>query len=191
MLPKTTVLVLTTMLFSQVLLGQSISGDMVMKDANEASITMKDYNSYGAVVMIFYCNTCPFSNYYDERIMSLKDSYENIKFLLVNSSPEKYDPGESLDEMKSISLRLGLTFINDKSQNLKGILNASKCPEAYLLKKKGSSWEVSYHGAIDDNPKDGGSAKTKYLEKAISEVQNNQGPKEKTVRPVGCIIKTG
>lgn len=191
MSPRSYLLVVLISLVMQYSWGQDLSANQEFKDTNGKSYTLNSFNSSKAVVFIFYCNSCPFSNYYNDRIVNLQESYKEIAFLLVNSSPEKYDENESQESMVAISTQLGLTYINDKSQNLKGALKATKCPEVFLYVKKSGTWEVFYHGAIDDNPKDPGSVKEKYLEEAISSFFSNQPLQEDSNRPIGCVIKTG
>ncbi len=152
---------------------------------------MKVTNGDNPVVSIFFCNSCPYSSYYLNRIKNLSNKFKGVKFILINSSPDTFNDKESVDQMKNYVSENGLTipYLADKNQELFKALGASKCPEAFLLVKSGSQLKVAYHGAIDDNPQVEGQERSKYLEEAILSVLAGREIPDQSVRPQGCVIK--
>ncbi len=150
-----------------------------------------DYQSSGPlVVVIFTSNYCPYSRKYEDRIKELYQEFgqRNVQFLLVNPNNS---PDDSLEEMKKKATELSYQFpyLKDDQQILTGIMNASRTPEAFLLKPDASGFVLVYRGAIDDNPQAADDVENAFLKLAIEHAIEGK-PVEKTeIRVTGCVIK--
>ena len=87
--------------------------------------------------------------------------------------------------------KIGIPYLSDKSQIAKNQFGATKCPEAFLLRKSGTSFSVIYQGAIDDSPQLESQVREGFLSSAISRTLQGQDVEPAFRRPVGCIIKKG
>jgi len=154
------------------------------------NISLSDYSSHSAVVIIFSLNSCAFDDYYMDRIKTLAQQYQGkVPFLLVNSDA---DAGESPDNMikRAQQLSLALPYLADKNQALMQSLNAHKSAESFLLKNSNGKFTVAYRGAIDDNPQMATEVKHFYLKEAVDKCLAGQTIDAPDVRPVGCNIRT-
>jgi hypothetical protein len=169
--------------------GQSIDAISLVDVSSGESVQLS--NGANPVVSIFFCNSCPYSSYYLDRVKRLSTKFPTVKFVLVNSSPDTFNDKESVEQMKTYSIENGLSipYLMDKDQALFNALGASKCPEAFLLVNAGSKLEVAYHGAIDDNPQVESQVRSSYLEQAITSVLSGSAIANQSVRPQGCVIK--
>ena len=153
------------------------------------NISLSDYSSSNAVVIIFTVNSCAFDDYYIDRIKTLAQQYQaKVPFILVNSDA---DAGESPDNMVKRAQQLSLTlpYLADKDQSLMQRLNAHKSAETFLLKNSNGKFTIAYRGAIDDNPQMASDVKRSYLKEAVDKCLAVQAIDAPEVRPVGCNIR--
>ena len=60
-------------------------------------VSLDQYSSSGAVVVLFTSNECPFDNYYKDRIKEMISAYAGkVQFLLVNSYVESEESVEKM-----------------------------------------------------------------------------------------------
>jgi len=159
--------------------------------AVKRGVSFSDFQGKKAIVPVFFCNGCPYSTIYIDRLKNMADSYEDVQFLLINASPYLFNPEESIENMAKFTLdyQLNMPYLEDKQQIALKLLNALKCPEAFILVPDGSIYKVVYHGAIDDNPQVVNDVKEYYLKAALDQVLSDNVPAEAYVRPAGCVIK--
>jgi len=176
-------------LFSMHLRAQNVA-DFTLKDVNTGNeVSLSDYSNKKAVVVIFTSNVCPYSIYYEGRITQLISDFrsKNIQFLLINSHTGiKESPEEMKNKIETWGLEI--PYLTDKNQTAKNIFKARKSPEAFILKPKGSSFDIYYNGAIDNNPQVATDVKDSYLKDNLNNVVNNL-PAQRGGRPIGCVIK--
>lgn len=155
------------------------------KDGKEVSLS--NYTSSKAVVIVFTSHECPFDNYYKERIKELIQAYAGkVQFLLVNSNMEEQ---ESAEQMAIHYTDLHVPYLADKDQVVMGNLGAKKTPEAFLLTTAGGAFMVSYSGAIDDNPQAANDVRQNFLKDAIEKVLSGQKVVTPMQRATGCTIR--
>ena len=150
-----------------------------------------DYRSSGPLlVMIFTSNYCPYSRKYEERIKSLHQEFSSrdVQFVMVNPNDS---PDDSLEEMKKKAVELNYQFpyLKDHEKVLTGIMNATRTPEAFLLKPEASGFVLVYRGAIDDNPQMAADVENSFLKNAIQQTLAGRTVEEPEVRVTGCVIK--
>ena len=170
-------------------MAQSIS-DFKLEDANSSSvISLSDYKSKKAIVVIFTSNVCPYAVYYEGRITQLINDFNDrgVQFILINSHTEDK---ESKEQMKNKIKTWGLQvpYLADKDQDVMKKFGARKSPEAFVLKPSGESFEVFYNGAIDNNPQVASDVKNRYLKDNINHLLSGRGSAAGG-RPIGCMIR--
>ncbi len=172
--------------------AQKVVSNITLTDvAVKRGVSFSDFQGKKAIVPVFFCNGCPYSTIYIDRLKNMADSYEDVQFLLINASPYLFNPEESIENMAKFTLdhQLNMPYLEDKQQIALKLLNALKCPEAFILVPDGSIYKVVYHGAIDDNPQVVNDVKEYYLKAALDQVLSDNVPAEAYVRPAGCVIK--
>jgi peroxiredoxin len=170
----------------------SVIPDIALTDVSTSQeVKLSDFGSQKAVVVIFMCNSCPYSNYYVERIINLTKDFSSVGFLLINSSPDKFAEKESIDNMVEFVKynHIPIPYLADKNQQALHSFKATKCPEVFVLKSSGKNFVVQYQGAIDDNPQVASDVKSFFLKDAIEKVLSGESPANSYIRPNGCMIK--
>ncbi len=172
--------------------GDTVS-DFKLKNVDGKMVTLSDYRDQKGVIVIFDCNTCPYSQRYNERIIALNDKYASKGYPVITINPN--DPtiskGDSFEAMADLAKRKNYKFpyLVDSSQEVARAFGATNTPHVFVLKNDGGSFKVAYIGAIDDNPRDAAAANVKYVEQAVDALlSGNKVPTTKT-KAIGCGIK--
>jgi peroxiredoxin len=167
--------------------------DFKLKNTDGKMVALSDYKEAKGAIVIFDCNTCPYSKAYNNRIVALGKKYTSKTFplILVQSNDPSISPGDSYDEMVKYAANHGYDFpyLFDETQNVAKNFGATNTPHAFVLKKDGSAFKVAYIGAIDDNAKDASAVTKRYVEDAVDAVTNNKAAATTKTKAIGCTIK--
>ncbi|MEJ2003783.1 MAG: redoxin domain-containing protein [Cyclobacteriaceae bacterium] len=154
------------------------------------NLSLLSYLEKKGVVLLFISNTCPYAQYYEDRIKSMVDTYreQDIAFLLVNSH---LDNDESPSSMKRMweSWNIDIPYLADKSQNLQRTFDIRKSPTAVILKPVNEGFSIYYSGKIDNNPLVENDVKEAFLQDNIRSLLENKPPVHANNQPVGCMIR--
>jgi peroxiredoxin len=167
--------------------------DFRLKNVDGKMVALSDYKDVKGVIVIFDCNTCPYSKAYNDRILALHDKYAPQGFPVIAIQPNDpaISPGDSFDEMKKQAEKKKYKFpyLFDETQQVARAFGATNTPHVFLLKKDGSTFKVAYIGAIDDNSRDASAVTKRYVEDAIEAIKNNTTPPTTKTKAIGCTIK--
>lgn len=167
--------------------------DFKLKNTNGKMVALSDYKEVKGAIVIFDCNTCPYSKAYNDRILALGKKYspKTLPLLLVQSNDATKSPGDSYDEMVKYATAHGYDFpyLHDESQVVAKNFGATNTPHAFVLKKDGAAFKVAYIGAIDDNAKDASAVTKRYVEDAADAVTSNKAAATTKTKAIGCTIK--
>lgn len=170
-----------------------IATDFKLKNIDDTTVSLSDYKDAKGFIVIFTCNTCPYSVSYEDRIIALDKKYKSKGYPVIAIMPNNPDtqPRDNMEAMKKRAKSKGFTFpyLIDEGQKISPQYGATKTPEVYVLQKTGKGNEVKYIGAIDDNYQDASAVKTKYVENAVDALLSGQPIKEAQTRAIGCSIK--
>jgi len=166
--------------------------DFSLKNVDGNKISLKDYDDAKGFIIIFTCNTCPYSVANEDRIIALQDKYEELGYpvIAINPNDPKAQPGDSFEKMKVRAEEKGFNFpyLFDKGQKVYPKFGASKTPHVYIVSKP--AMKVEYIGAIDDSSRDANAVKVKYVETVVNELLAGKTPSITETRAIGCSIKT-
>lgn len=141
-------------------------------------------------IIVFTCNTCPYAKANESRLIELQEKYSPKGYPVVAIMPNNPEmkPGDSFEAMKANAAEKGFNFLYliDEEQSVFPQYGATKTPEVFLLDAERI---VRYHGAIDDSVRDEESVETKFVENAISAMENGQAPSPATTKSIGCGIR--
>ncbi len=170
-----------------------IVSDFKLKNVDGKSIALSDYKSSKGVIVIFDCNTCPYSKAYNARIIELNKNFASKGFpvVTINTNDAKMSPGDSFDEMVKQAKKKSYEFpyLYDESQEVGHAFGATNTPHVYLLENKSGKFKVAYIGAIDNNSRDAASADKKYVEDAIDALIKGKNIPVTKTKAMGCGIK--
>ena len=154
---------------------------------NGKTVSLANYKSSKGIVVIFIGNSCPYDNYYTDRINALISEYNSkTPVLLINAHPK-----ETAAQMSAYgkAQNFSVPYLADKDQLAMTSLGAEKSPSVFLLKNEAGKWSKVYEGAIDDNPQVEAQVKEHYIKNAIESLLNGSSITEQSIRPVGCSIR--
>lgn len=164
--------------------------DFELKNVDGEMVSLSDYGNAKGYIVIFTCNTCPYSKMYEQRIIDLHNKYATQGFpvIAINPNDTKKSPGDSFEKMKELAAekKYPFPYLIDETQKITKDYGATNTPHVYVLNKER---KVVYIGSIDNNPKDGASADKFYVEDAIKAVKNNSTPETTKTKAIGCTIK--
>lgn len=173
-------------------IGDTVAG-FNLKNVDGKMIALDDYKSSKGVILIFDCNTCPYSKAYNDRIIELHEKYSPKGFpvITINSNDPNLSPGDSFDEMvkRAKSKKYTFPYLFDETQVVARAFGATNTPHVYVLQKDGSDFKVSYIGAIDNNSRDASSADKKYVEEAVEALLTGKDVPVTKTKAIGCTIK--
>jgi thiol-disulfide isomerase/thioredoxin len=156
-------------------------------------VSLSDYQSGKGLIVVFDCNTCPFSKAYNDRIQALNKKYaaQGFPLVAINANSPELSPGDSFDNMVALSKRekYDFPYLVDESQEVARVFGASNTPHVFVLKKEGNDFKVAYIGAIDNNSRDAEAAEKKYVEEAIQALLANKPVPTERTKAIGCGIK--
>lgn len=173
-------------------IGDSVA-DFKLKNVDGKMVALSDYKSSKGVIVIFDCNTCPYSKAYNDRIIALNKKYASKGFpvVTINANDPEISAGDSFEEMAALAKRKGYDFpyLVDETQSVARAFGATNTPHVFVLKNEGGEFRVAYIGAIDDNSRDASAATKKYVEEAVDALLSNKAVPSQKTKAIGCTIK--
>ena len=170
-----------------------VVGSFRLKNVDGKMVGLSEYKTSKGIILIFDCNTCPYSKAYNDRIIGLHEKYSSKGFpvITINANDPQMSPGDSFDEMvrRAKNKKYTFPYLIDESQEVARAFGATNTPHVFVLTRSGDDFKVAYIGAIDNNSRDAASANKKYVEDAVNALLNgSEVPLTKT-RAIGCSIK--
>src|SRR5215212_7699081 len=148
-------------------IGDTVS-DFKLKNVDGKMVALSDYKNSKGVIVIFDCNTCPYSRAYNERIIALNTKYasQGYPVITINSNDPEESEGDAFDEMVDLAKRKNYTFpyLVDETQNIARAFGATNTPHVFILQRNAKDFKVVYTGAIDNNSRSASDADQKYVE---------------------------
>lgn len=164
-----------------------------LKNVDGKMVSTMDYDDAKGFVVVFTCNSCPYSIKYEDRIIELDKKYKNKNFPVIAINPNDPDvqPKDSYALMiaKAKEKNFSFPYLFDPGRKVSAAFGATRTPHVFLLSKKNNELTVEYIGAIDDNFKDASKVKKKYLEDAINALLDGKKPKPNYTKAIGCGVK--
>ena len=170
-----------------------IATDFRLKNVDDTMVSMADFKTAKGFIVIFTCNTCPYSVAYEDRIIALDKKYKNLGYpvIAVNPNDPEVQPGDSFDLMKVRAKEKGFTFpyLLDVGQKIYPKYGATKTPHVFILQKESDGLRVKYVGAIDDSSRNASAVKSKFVENAVDALLEGKTIVETSTKAIGCSIK--
>jgi peroxiredoxin len=166
------------------------AADFKLKNVDGKMVSLADYKDAKGFIVVFDCNTCPYSKAYSERIMALNKKYATLGFpvIAINPNDPTKSEGDSFDEMIKVAKKKGYDFpyLVDESQAVAKSFGATNTPHVFVLTKE---LKVAYIGAIDDNARKAEAVSKKYVEEAVNSLLDGKPVTTTKVKAIGCGIK--
>lgn len=165
--------------------------DFTLKNIDNKMVSLSDYKNAKGFVIIFTCNTCPYSVANEDRIIALDKKYKEKGFpvIAINPNDPVAVPDDSFAKMKDRANEKGFTFpyLLDVGQKVYPKFGATKTPHVYIVTK--NDIKVKYIGAIDNSSRNPDKVTEKYVENALDALLKGVEIQKKETRAIGCTIK--
>lgn len=145
-------------------------GDFTLLDQTGAARRLYSYSSAKAVVIVGHGNSCPILQKFIIRLNELNAKYapKGVVFLMIN--PNEEDTRESV-AAEATEYNLQLPIMLDPSQIVTQRLGLTRTADTVILNPK--TWEIVYHGAINDRLSYGAdkfAARHEFLAMALDDI---------------------
>ena len=169
--------------------------DFSLKNIDDKMVSLKEnYKDAKGVIVVFTCNHCPYSKFYENRIIELDKKYKEKGYPVVAINPN--DPsvsfGDDFESMKDRAAQKGFTFpyLFDEKQSVYPRFGATKTPHVFILNKKNEDFVLSYIGAIDNNARSESAVTEHYVADAVDNLLAGKTLEKTETKAIGCSIKT-
>lgn len=166
------------------------ASDFKLKNVDGKMISLADYKTAKGFIVIFDCNTCPYSKAYNQRIIDLNEKYaaKGVPVIAINANDPSRSSGDSFDEMVRIARKKGYTFpyLVDETQEVAKAYGATNTPHVFVLS---GDLKVVYIGTIDDNSRKAEAVTKRYVEDAVDALLAGKTPAVTKTKAIGCGIK--
>ncbi len=170
-----------------------VAEDFKLMNIDNKMVSLANYKDAKGFIVTFTCNTCPYAQAYEDRLIGLNKKYAALGYPVIAIMPNNPDvqSGDSMEAMKARAKEKGFTFpyLMDKEQKVYPKYGATKTPHVFVLQKTSQGNVVKYIGAIDDNYQDAKAVKTKYVENAVNALLEGKDVPAKETKAIGCTIK--
>ena len=182
---------LTFLLAGELEIGSTMPlKDLELADISGKNITLANAKGDAGTLVVFSCNTCPWVIRWEDRYVSLANTYsqKGIGMIAVNSDAARFGGEDSLEEMLEHAKNNGYNFpyAQDPESELASAFGATKTPHIYLFN---GDDKLVYRGAIDDNAKNAKKVDEPFLANAIDALLAGNPINPQTTKALGCSIK--
>lgn len=162
--------------------------EMAAVDGREVSI--QDVAGPKGTLVLFTCNACPWVKAWQARIVEIGNDavVRGIGVIEINPNDPRKVPEDGFEEMKARAKAAGMKYpyVVDETSAVARAFGATRTPEAYLFDARG---RLVYHGTIDDNARDPGAVKERWLRDAVEALTAGRGVQVSETKALGCSIK--
>jgi peroxiredoxin len=165
--------------------------DFELKGVDGEMYSLSDFKDVKGYVVVFTCNTCPYSVMYEDRLIELADEAKKagFAFVAVNPNDPEVQPGDSYEKMQIRAKEKSFNFpyLFDEGQTVYPVYGATRTPHVFVMN---AEMKVAYIGAVDDNARDAAAVQQKYVVDAMMNVAKGQPADPSFTKAIGCGIKT-
>lgn len=139
-----------------------------------------------AIVVVFTCNSCPYSVDYEDRIVALTKLLAQRQVAVVAINVNKI-PEDSFQAMKerAVAKSFNFAYLYDETQQIARDYGATYTPGFFVLDRER---KIAYMGSLDDSP-EASKVKQRYVEDAVSAVLLGKTPKVTETVSIGCRVR--
>jgi thiol-disulfide isomerase/thioredoxin len=155
------------------------------------TISLDEYKSDIATVIMFICNHCPFVKHVQSQLVQLAKDYQpkGISFIAISSNDAVAYPEDSPEKMKEIAEQNSYPFpyLYDETQEIAKAYHAACTPDFFIFDR---NLKCVYRGQLDDSrPGNAIPVTGESIRLALDSVLENQPITIKQKPSIGCNIK--
>jgi peroxiredoxin len=165
--------------------------DFRLPDTAGKTVSLTDFQSAPALVVVFMCNHCPYVKLIREGLAKFGRDYQpkGVAIVGINANDVANYPADSPAKMKAEAAAAGYTFpyLYDESQSVAQAYRAACTPDIFLFDRH---QKLVYRGQFDDaRPGNGAPVTGQDLRAALDAVLASQPVPSGQKPGIGCNIK--
>ena len=165
--------------------------DFSLPDFNGKQVSLADFKSAPALLVMFICNHCPFVKHVAEELAKLGRDYtaRGVAIVAINSNDTVAHPDDAPPKMKEEAAARGYVFpyLFDETQAVGKAYHAACTPDFYLFDQ---SQKLVYRGQLDESrPQSGVPVTGRDLRAALDAVLAGKPVDAEQRASLGCNIK--
>lgn len=170
-------------------IGQQ-AADFSLKNVDGTMVSLASMKGVNGYIVIFTCNSCPYAQMYEDRIIQLHNTFAPLGYpvVAINPNDPEVKPEDDFVNMqkRAKEKKFPFKYLFDDGQKVYPVFGATRTPHVFLLD---ANRYVRYIGAIDDNAQNPGAVTVKYVENAIAALKAGNNPDPAETKSIGCTIK--
>jgi len=167
-----------------------VASDFELKNVDETLFSLSDIKDAKGYIVVFTCNECPFAKMYEDRLISLHNTYapKGYSVITINPNVSADNDRESFAAMQKRAKEKAFPFVYlaDENHDVFPKYGAVRTPHVFLLD---AERKVQYIGTIDNNARSSNDVTVKYVENAIDDLENGKKPTVNFTKAIGCPVK--
>ncbi|MEE3368727.1 MAG: thioredoxin family protein [Planctomycetota bacterium] len=165
--------------------------DFSLINVNGQAVSLSDFDSAKAIIVVFMCNHCPFVKHIAPQLAQFARDCQakDVALIGINSNDVSSHPGDSPEQMIHEAEQQGYTFpyLFDETQEVAIAYRAACTPDFFLFDNKKT---LVYRGQFDSSRPDSGIEVTgSDLHAAVDTVLNEGALTIEQIPSIGCNIK--
>ncbi len=188
-----TLLFITFLSFGQGYQVGSKAQDFSLLSTDGKMVSMADFKEAKGFILIFTCNSCPYSIAYEDRKIGLHNQFAPLGYPVIALNPNDsiVQPKDSFTKMveRASQKSFPFNYLLDSDQKNAKIYGATRTPHVFVLNKENNDFIVRYIGAIDDNFEDASAVTKHYVQDAVNSLLEGKTPEISSTKAIGCGIK--
>ena len=169
------------------------AADFSLTDVSGKQVSMQSYPDAKGFILVFTCNSCPYSVAYEDRIIALHQKFapKGYPVIAINPNDSLVQPKDSYQAMKQRAKEKSFPFayVLDPEQKYANIYGATRTPHVFVVQGKAANAVVKYIGAIDNNSEFPEEATEHYVDEAVEALLKGNDPVKSGTKAIGCSIK--
>lgn len=165
--------------------------DFDLPDATGRRVALDDYAEAPALLVVFWCNHCPFVRHIRRAFAEFAREYvaRGLAIVAINSNDIRTHPEDDAEHMRAESAEFGYSFdyLIDESQDVARAYHAACTPDFFLYDR---ARRLVYRGQFDPSrPGNGVPITGKDLRAAADAVLAGEPVSSEQAPSIGCNIK--
>lgn len=182
------ILIVAVCLADELSIGSKAPGFSLLNALDGKAVTFKPGDGKVSVV-VFTCNTCPYSRGFEDRIVSLGTDYskKGVQFFAINPNDDALHEGEKMELMKErmVARKYSFPYLKDGTSQVARSYGARVTPHVFVVDARGT---IVYRGYVDDSAR---AEKRKHtaLTDALDALIARKPVTASATKAFGCSIK--
>lgn len=166
--------------------------DFDLPNVDGRRVALSDFAGAKALVVVFWCNHCPYVRAYEQRFVAWADEARKhgVGIVAINSNDETSYPEDSFDHMVVRAKEQGYNFpyLRDLDQRVATAYGAQCTPHFLVFDQ---NFHLVYQGRFDDNKDHPEAVRERYLPDVVDALLAGRKPARDVTWAIGCSIKWG